>query len=443
MEYNPSQQDHAYSAFPGYYNPERSTGPSQATFQAVGHTQDGWMQQQLVTDPGPSTYTPNSWEAQQELESIITNQVAGNYWAPPPTIVNVNDFSARVSKPTPHPAYLRPHPFQDPTIFHSTTTARRWNHPYLNTSSHERIHRPKIVVRTSRRPPNAAPRLQYPPADRPASHTTSGTNAYPQNNILETYPSPRYTAMTAEPSSFPHMTASPQQIPIVSSRAMVQTDSINPAPVPSTSGTNIPPSHPVHAVVPHDDNETTPSEPILLQSQAPSRASTSAVSPTSSTPKQVTCTLSLDKQIDDFFPLGTPDVDVDVYRSKLRSVLTSSWMQENRMEPQPELLLEFMEKVGKKWFCRFYVNGDRCQASSSEREVQALEHVRRHIGLKPFVCDGPWYVLVFYCRYACSPPSLFCCPFDTSGLMIRLSLFFFLVQETPRDVRSGMHRRIH
>ncbi|KAG9052579.1 hypothetical protein FS842_009636 [Serendipita sp. 407] len=365
MEYNPSQQDHAYSAFPGYYNPERSAGPSQATFQAVGHTQDGWMQQQLVTDPGPSTYAPNSWEAQQELESIITNQVAGNYWAPPPTIVN------------------------DPTIFHSTTTARRWNHPYLNTSSHERIHRPKIVVRTSRRPPNAAPRLQYPPADRPASHTTPGTNAYPQNNILETYPSPRYTAMTAQPSSFPHMTASPQQIPIVSSRAMVQTDSINPAPVPSTSGTNIPPSHPVHAVVPHDDNETTPSEPILLQCQAPSHASTSAVSPTSSTPKQVTCTLSLDKQIDDFFPLGTPDVDVDVYRSKLRSVLTSSWMQENRMEPQPELLLEFMEKVGKKWFCRFYVNGERCQASSSEREVQALEHVRRHIGLKPFVCDGP------------------------------------------------------
>jgi hypothetical protein len=102
--------------------------------------------------------------------------------------------------------------------------------------------------------------------------------------------------------------------------------------------------------------------------------------------------LASDEQITDFvcksFPDGTPSFEA--YRVALRQVLNSEWKRNNTQEPHKSHLLQFIVMNGTKWECLFYVGPERCSCSST-RKIQALEHIRRHIKLEPFVCvGGPW-----------------------------------------------------
>jgi hypothetical protein len=87
------------------------------------------------------------------------------------------------------------------------------------------------------------------------------------------------------------------------------------------------------------------------------------------------------------FPVGTPDYarkQADMY-----SVLTSSWKLNNEFEPYPEVLLSFATKEEGFWRCAFYdENGNRCERSLTDRSRQIIEHIRRHIKLEPYVCEG-------------------------------------------------------
>jgi hypothetical protein len=102
--------------------------------------------------------------------------------------------------------------------------------------------------------------------------------------------------------------------------------------------------------------------------------------------------LASDEQITDFvdksFPDGTPNFEAN--RTALRQVLNSEWKRNNTKEPHKIHLLQFITMNGTKWECLFYVGTERCPCSST-RKIQAVEHIRRHIKLEPFVCIGePW-----------------------------------------------------
>lgn len=99
-----------------------------------------------------------------------------------------------------------------------------------------------------------------------------------------------------------------------------------------------------------------------------------------------------DSQVTDFinksFPEGTPDYKAR--RTALEQVLYSDWKRNNEKEPNNGLLTQFVVMKDAKWECLFYVGNKRCPCSST-RNVQALEHIRRHIKLEPYVCQGlPW-----------------------------------------------------
>lgn len=129
------------------------------------------------------------------------------------------------------------------------------------------------------------------------------------------------------------------------------------------------------------------------------------------------------------FPIGTPKWARR--RRALRMVLFSDWKARDIKEPSRKLLLEFVDTLNsptgssstssgagtssqarrrrsrvsptsasavaknkQRWRCGFYLNRTdeagkqiRCPCGSV-RTVQALEHVRRHIKLEPFVCEG-------------------------------------------------------
>ncbi|PVF98215.1 hypothetical protein CPB86DRAFT_785046 [Serendipita vermifera] len=68
--------------------------------------------------------------------------------------------------------------------------------------------------------------------------------------------------------------------------------------------------------------------------------------------------------------------------------MTSPWKQRNELEPSGELLLRLMDKINGVWHCGFYESGVKCSSCSATRRIQAIEHVRRHIDLLPFACEG-------------------------------------------------------
>jgi len=90
-----------------------------------------------------------------------------------------------------------------------------------------------------------------------------------------------------------------------------------------------------------------------------------------------------------FFPDGTPDhaqKQVDMY-----AILTSPWKQNNEFEPSADTLLRFATREDGFWRCTFYVGGRRCERSMTDRNRQIIEHIRRHIKLEPYICEGtPW-----------------------------------------------------
>lgn len=86
------------------------------------------------------------------------------------------------------------------------------------------------------------------------------------------------------------------------------------------------------------------------------------------------------------FPVGTPDYARK--QAEMYEVLMSAWKQNNMFEPSPETLLRFATKENGFWMCALYVDGHRCQRSLTDRQRQIIEHIRRHIKLEPFVCEG-------------------------------------------------------
>ena len=88
------------------------------------------------------------------------------------------------------------------------------------------------------------------------------------------------------------------------------------------------------------------------------------------------------------FPIGTPDYARK--QAEMYEVLMSDWKQNNQFEPNPEALLRFATKENGFWMCAFYVDGRRCQRSLTDRQRQIVEHIRRHIKLEPYACEGPW-----------------------------------------------------
>jgi hypothetical protein len=84
-------------------------------------------------------------------------------------------------------------------------------------------------------------------------------------------------------------------------------------------------------------------------------------------------------------------LDCDKKRAALWDVMKAPWKINNEVEPDPALLLQFMRKNGKVWKCLLYNDGHPCVECSAKKRIQALEHMRLHIDLKPFACIGqPW-----------------------------------------------------
>ncbi|PVG03442.1 hypothetical protein CPB86DRAFT_367700 [Serendipita vermifera] len=90
----------------------------------------------------------------------------------------------------------------------------------------------------------------------------------------------------------------------------------------------------------------------------------------------------------EYFPLGTPAHET--LRLKLLEVMNSLWRRSNKKEPDSQLLLQFASKIEEngqdKHKCLFWCEGTEC-AKLIPRSDRMLEHLRRHIGVRPFVCD--------------------------------------------------------
>lgn len=119
--------------------------------------------------------------------------------------------------------------------------------------------------------------------------------------------------------------------------------------------------------------------------QVPSSHPSHSQSPLSPEPQS-----DVEQFIRDSFPEGT--FDYERKQGWLREIMYSPWKLNNHEEPLQDLLLRFASQklqAGKNtpvWECTFYVDGRICENSSTERQRQAIEHVRRHIKLEPFAC---------------------------------------------------------
>jgi hypothetical protein len=74
----------------------------------------------------------------------------------------------------------------------------------------------------------------------------------------------------------------------------------------------------------------------------------------------------------------------------LLDVMNAPWRLANEQEPEPAFLLQFTSKIVKngseKYRCLFWSEGSECN-KHIPRSDRMLEHLRRHIGVRPFVCD--------------------------------------------------------
>lgn len=100
-----------------------------------------------------------------------------------------------------------------------------------------------------------------------------------------------------------------------------------------------------------------------------------------------------DREIEAVVQNLIPDTlpNCDKMRAALWEVMKAPWKINNEVEPEPILLLQFMRKNGQVWQCLLYNDGRPCVECSAKKRIQALEHMRLHIDLKPFACTGePW-----------------------------------------------------
>lgn len=96
----------------------------------------------------------------------------------------------------------------------------------------------------------------------------------------------------------------------------------------------------------------------------------------------------------DCFPNNT--VQHEGLRAALNDLLQADWKLANSEEPDRDLLLQFALRqpdVDNRHKCSFYVGGKLC-GKVIGRSDRMLEHLRRHLGLRPFVCScgsEGWY----------------------------------------------------
>lgn len=111
----------------------------------------------------------------------------------------------------------------------------------------------------------------------------------------------------------------------------------------------------------------------------------------------------VDNQVSNFIDQSFPPfiTEHSQQRAALLEVMESEWKKRNAFEPDGETLLQFMryDSIKKKWFCRFWKKGKRCTCSCKKKD-HARGHIRAHIGLQPYACDGNWYVSETRCLNA-------------------------------------------
>lgn len=77
-------------------------------------------------------------------------------------------------------------------------------------------------------------------------------------------------------------------------------------------------------------------------------------------------------------------------RTRILEVINSSWRRMNEKEPDPQALLQFTTKVEErgleKYRCLLWSEGTEC-GKTIPRSDRMLEHLRRHVGVRPFTCD--------------------------------------------------------
>lgn len=78
------------------------------------------------------------------------------------------------------------------------------------------------------------------------------------------------------------------------------------------------------------------------------------------------------------------------FRVELLKVINAVWRRANQKEPDPSLLLQFTSKIEENGFekyrCLFWSEGSEC-GKNIPRSDRMLEHLRRHVGVRPWLCD--------------------------------------------------------
>jgi len=72
-------------------------------------------------------------------------------------------------------------------------------------------------------------------------------------------------------------------------------------------------------------------------------------------------------------------------REALDEILRAPWKIANQREPQDDLLLQFTTRDGRFYKCDFWRGNEKC-VKEFDRKDRALDHIRTHIELQPFVC---------------------------------------------------------
>lgn len=85
-------------------------------------------------------------------------------------------------------------------------------------------------------------------------------------------------------------------------------------------------------------------------------------------------------------------------REALDEVMKAPWKINHELEPNGDVLLQFMRYDDGRWRCLFWKDGRSC-ACSCKKKYHAKGHIRSHIFLFPFVCNEPWYVEIFDCLF--------------------------------------------
>ncbi|KAG8758323.1 hypothetical protein FRC14_000274 [Serendipita sp. 396] len=90
----------------------------------------------------------------------------------------------------------------------------------------------------------------------------------------------------------------------------------------------------------------------------------------------------------EYFPLSSESHRI--FRERLLHVMNAMWRRTNQKEPDAQLLLQFTSKIeenhSERYQCLFWTEGSEC-GKQLARCDRMLEHLRRHVGVRPFTCD--------------------------------------------------------